>query len=99
GLLIHFEQNEILEATLVQSPGGAETCNAPANNHDSTLLLPDAGREGAAITKFVPQLERIVDKASPDRTIAFDRKPDQRCAAGFEKLPARNSQWLMSFQS
>jgi hypothetical protein len=83
----------------VQTPGGAESRNTAANNHDTVPLYPTTCKEGTAIAKSVAQLERIVDEATGDRTVTLDGKPDQSCAAGFEKLPARDSQWLMSFQS
>jgi len=76
----------------VQTPGSTKPSNTAADNHDTVSLYPTTRREGTAITKFVAQLKRIVDEAAGDLTITLNGKPEQSCAAGFEKLPARDSQ-------
>ena len=37
GLIVHLEQDKISEASFVEPPRGAQTCNATADDHDRVL--------------------------------------------------------------
>ena len=48
GLLLHFEQHEIVKAALVQMPGGIQSGHAAADDHDrNAQLLRRALRKAA----------------------------------------------------
>src|SRR6185437_13642634 len=49
GLIVHFEENEILESSLIQSPGCAESGDASADNDDRNFQLLLGRRKAGTI--------------------------------------------------
>ena len=98
-LIVHLEQDEVLEAALIQTPRCAQPGNASAYDDDRMLFNFLCPREGGAIAQQMAKLERVVHETAGNRTIAFYRKSHQRRTRRLQELSARNLQWLMSFQS
>jgi hypothetical protein len=99
GLVVHLEQHEVAEPSLVKTPGCAQPGDAAAHNHDRVFFHCPGRRKRRSVAQLVTELEGVVHEATRDRPVALAGKPNQRCAAGHEELPARYLQWLMSFQS
>src|SRR5580692_486669 len=62
GLRIHFEEDEIGEAAFRETPGGAETGDAAANDNDGKSFGAFRRREGSAVAQEMAHLKGIVDE-------------------------------------
>jgi hypothetical protein len=99
GLAIHFKDNEISEATLVQSPGSTQASDASTNDHHRYADLLLRSRELGMITKQMAHLEGVVDELASDPAVAFDGKSYQRGCAQRAEFAPRGLQWLISRHS
>ena len=56
-LLVHFEQDEVGEASFAQAPGGAQAGDAAADDDDGDFLDAFWSREACAIAQEMSGLE------------------------------------------
>jgi hypothetical protein len=75
-LRFHFEQYEIADAALVQTPGRAQSRDASSDDHDRDALPAGGCVERGAIAETVTSGESVVHEAAGDGAIGFSRKAD-----------------------
>src|ERR1700676_688734 len=71
GLRLHFEQHEIVEAALVEMPGGAESCDASAEDDDGDARLLSRRGEGGAVPQSVAEGEGVVGEGGGDGAVGL----------------------------
>jgi hypothetical protein len=72
-LRLHFQEHEIAEPPLVETPRCGEAGNSCAHDHHPDPLVPLRGREGPAIAQPVARFVRIVDEAALDPHVSLGR--------------------------
>src|SRR5690606_9856800 len=88
GLGLHLEQHEIGEATLPETPGRREPCDAAADDDESAALGRCRHRAELAVPQAVSDCMRLVDEAASQPHAALPGRTGNRKRA--EKLPARD---------
>ena len=91
-LRIHFQNDEIREAALAQTPRGTETSNPSAHDDDGKFL--DALRRGkrSVVAQHVAHLKRIVDERARDGPVRLERESNEGGASAPEKFAPSNLQ-------
>ena len=92
GLIVHLEQNEIVETLLVQAPRSTEAGNAATHNDNRHFQGFLWSRKARAIAQQVALLKRIIYKRSCDGPLTLERKPYQRGAGRLQEFPPRDPQ-------
>ena len=92
GLLIHFEQDEIGEAALAQTPGGAQASDPTANDDNRNFFDALWRGERGVVAEEMAHLERIVDESSLDSFFTLKGETNEGRAAETEKLAAAQLQ-------
>ena len=92
GLRIHFQNNEIREAALAQTPRRAESGDSSAHDDDGNFLDALRRRKRSAVAQQVAHLKGIVDERACNWPVRLERESDERCASTPEKFAASNLQ-------
>ena len=99
GLIVHFQENEIAKAALLQPPRGAQPGDAAAYDHHWDANLARGGRNGRVIADAMAGGECVIHKRPCQRAFAFGGHAGQSRRGAGDELATRRRQWLISFQS
>ena len=96
GAIPHFEQNEIPEPALIESPCSRKSGDASSDDHDWDSDGLSRTRERRPIAQPVAQQVAVIDEAASDGSIRFACKSDE---GGAKELAAGRAQCVISRQS
>ncbi len=96
GVFRHFQQNEVVEAALVETPGGGQTRDAAAYNDDGNFDAAFRGGELCPIAQLMSGAVAVIDEAAGNGAIRLARESDQRST---QELAAATVQCVISRQS
>ena len=90
GLRLHFQDDEIAKAFLMEAPCRGQPGNSSANDDDRDLLLFFWRRKSSMVTEPMPQRKTVVDKLSVDAFFGFGGETDEGGSTySAEKSPSR----------
>src|SRR5215469_2431839 len=87
-LIIHLQNQIVLEAAFVKSPGGAQTRNTTSNDHNGHFHCFLWCRKRLAIAQQVPSSERFVHEGPAYPFAGLERQANQRGTPGREEPAA-----------
>src|SRR5262249_39429856 len=88
GLIVHFEQHEILKTFFLQTPRSAKAGDPSTDNYNWNLHNPAGRGKACPVPQQMTLLKRIVYKGAGDGPLTFQRKPDERGAGRLQEGPA-----------
>ena len=98
-LCAHLEQHELIEPLLLEPPRGAQAGDAAADDDDRNANDLARRRQRATIADRVAEIRLVVHERAGDRSIGFDREPDERRGRRDAELASRRFHRVISRHS